>query len=275
MYKKIVFRFDIDTHKCIRDGVPNLLALSAKYNVPFSFFLNTGRTISIKESIKSIVAKNNNEVKMMSAMQKLGYMEYVYTALVNPKVSNYKNQVRNLLYSNCEVGIHGGRNHAIWQNHAIEWGREKVINELEYAIYNIKKIKPDYQLKGFASPAWVHPGCLDVILKEKGFLYSADFHEIGANPVIINDDFKTIGVNLLGEPGGVAFFENCRVKNYSTDKIVDIVMDFTDKHDTVILYDHPYYAGVKEVDCISKIIERIQSEKNVTICTLEQLLKQK
>lgn len=23
--KRFVFRFDIDTHKCIRDGVPNLL----------------------------------------------------------------------------------------------------------------------------------------------------------------------------------------------------------------------------------------------------------
>lgn len=272
--KKIVFRFDIDTHKCIRDGVPNLLELSDKYNVPFSFFLNTGKSISLKESIKSMVSKNNkerNEVQMMGAIQKLGFIEYVYTALINPKVSYYKKQIFDLLNSNCEVGIHGGRNHAIWQNHAKEWNREKVINEIDYAINNIRKIKSDYQLKGFASPAWVHPDSLDDVLKERGFLYSADFHEIGANPVVINNDFKTIGVNLFGEPGGVAFFENCRVKNYSTKKIVDIVMEFTNKYDTVILYDHPYYAGVKELDCISKIIESLQ-EKNIAICTLESLL---
>lgn len=48
-------------------------------------------------------------------------------------------------------------------------------------------------------------------------------------------------------------------------------MEFTNKYDTVILYDHPYYAGVKELDCISKIIESLQ-EKNIAICTLESLL---
>lgn len=98
-YEKKVFRFDIDTHKCIRKCVPNLLGLSDKYNVPFSFFLNMGKSISLKESIKSMVSKNNkerNEVQMMGAIQKLGFIEYVYIALINPNVSYYKN--RYLIY---------------------------------------------------------------------------------------------------------------------------------------------------------------------------------
>ena len=46
MKHKLVCRFDIDTHKCIRDGVPNLLEISEERNVRFTFFLNAGRAIS-------------------------------------------------------------------------------------------------------------------------------------------------------------------------------------------------------------------------------------
>lgn len=35
---RLVFRFDVDTHKCIRDGVPNLLEISDEMDVPFTFF---------------------------------------------------------------------------------------------------------------------------------------------------------------------------------------------------------------------------------------------
>lgn len=282
MNKKIVFRFDIDTHKCIRDGVPNLLELSNKYNVPFTFFLNVGKSISVKDSISALINSLNDrktregcddsKVEMMSAMQKLGGVkEYIYTALINPSIIRYKKEVTSLLCSNCEVGIHGGRNHAIWQNHALKWNEEKIENEIDYAISNIRKIQPNYQLQGFAAPAWVHPKNLDRILKKRGFKYSADFYALGADPIIKND-YCTIGVNLLGEPGGVAFFENCRVRGYTTDNIIDIVMEFIHNHHITVLYDHPYYAGIKEVACIAKIIERIQQEKVGDICTGGQLL---
>lgn len=273
--KKIVFRFDIDTHKCIRDGVPNLLKLSRKYNVPFTFFLNTGKSISLGDSMRSLLKTDNtnhNKGEMMSAMQKLGIVDYIYAAIVNPSIICYKRQICELLNSNCEIGIHGGRNHAKWQNYALEWEQTKLTDEIDYAIDNIKKIKSDYTLKGFASPAWVHPDTLDKVLKKKGFLYCADYHGIGLNPVIINDKNKTVGVNLLGEPGGVAFFENCRVKQYSTEQIINYVMEFIERHEVTVLYDHPYYAGVKEIDCISQIIEKIQIRKDINICTLEQLL---
>lgn len=53
--KRLVFRFDIDTHKCIRDGVPKLLDIAKEYNLGFSFFLNTGKSISFKESLKEML----------------------------------------------------------------------------------------------------------------------------------------------------------------------------------------------------------------------------
>lgn len=273
MEKKLVFRFDIDTHKCIRDGVPNLLDISEKYDVPFTFFLNTGRSISIMDTLSGMFKKDNNEdnVKMMSAISKLGIGEYIYTAIINPKVSMYERHIKRLLCSTCEVGIHGGRNHAKWQRHAHEWTQERIENEINYAINIIKKIKNDYSLSGFASPAWNHPEILDSILKEKGFIYSADCHAIGINPINNKGELANVGVNLLGEPGGVAFFESCRVNNLSTEQIVEKVMESLDTWNIVVLYDHPYYAGVKEIECISKIIEAAKKQ-DVEICTVEKLI---
>lgn len=55
--KRFVFRFDIDTHKCIRDGVPNLLAIFKEYNVPCTFFLNTGKSVSFWDSLGYLLKK--------------------------------------------------------------------------------------------------------------------------------------------------------------------------------------------------------------------------
>lgn len=43
----VVFRFDIDSHVCMKQGVPMLLDISKKHDVQFTFFLNAGRAVSI------------------------------------------------------------------------------------------------------------------------------------------------------------------------------------------------------------------------------------
>ena len=56
---KLAFRFDIDTHKCIRDDVPNLLEISEERDVKFTFFLNSGRAISRELSVRVLKEKRN------------------------------------------------------------------------------------------------------------------------------------------------------------------------------------------------------------------------
>lgn len=144
--KKLVFRFDIDTHKCIRDGVPNLLDIADYYNVCFTFFLNMGRAISLSDSIGGLFSKKENlgdevysgQIQMMSALKKLGVKDYLEAAVLNPNLYHYKRQVSRLLESNCEVGIHGGRNHAIWHKHANEWDLEKLNAEIEWVFAKIR-----------------------------------------------------------------------------------------------------------------------------------------
>ena len=273
--KRLVFRFDVDTHKCIRDGVPRLLEISNKYDVPFTFFLNMGKSISIKDSLKNLLSQNKEEIsnkipQMMSAFQKLGMKDYLIAAVINPNISNYKIQIEQLLGSKCEVGLHGGRNHATWAN-TVEWSEEDIKDELQWALGKLKDIDADYKIKGFASPEWKSKEGLSEILKELGFVYCGDMRCLGEEPINRNDELLKIGVNLLGEPGGVAFFENCRVKGMTDDEIIEMVLSCFSELDTVVLYDHPYYAGIREIECIARLIEKAKNA-GIQICKLEELM---
>lgn len=273
--KKVVFRFDIDTHKCIRDGVPNLLKIGEKYQVGFSFFLNVGKSISFINAAKDVITRNEKpmDVYMMSAKEKLGMIDYLEAALLNPNLILYKESIRKLYNSCSEMGIHGGRNHMTWQKYADTWGRVKLEDEIDWALKMIKKVVPAYVPKGFASPGWTSVPQLDEILAKKGFLYCADYRCKGSKNVVKKGKYLPyLGVNLLGEPGGVAFFEYCRVQGYSSKQIVKIVMDNIERNEVTVLYDHPYYAGIKELKCISKIIELVQEKENIEIVTLEKML---
>lgn len=272
--KTLSFRFDIDTHKCIRSGVPRLLQLGQKYQVCFSFFLNMGRSISLIESIKELCKKTpgGERYDMMSAQSKLGIKDYLEAAVLNPPLSCYKKQIKAIYDSGSELGIHGSKNHALWHKHAGSWSEEKTDAEISWAIEKIKKVLPDYQLKGFASPGWVSPDGLEKVLEKYGFSYCADYRCQNKKDVIkMGNCLPYIGVNMLGEPGGVAFFENCRVKGMDKNEIVAYVMEAVALNENTVIYDHPYYAGMKEIDCIGEIIEKAE-ERNVKIVTLESLL---
>lgn len=257
--KTLTFRFDIDTHKCIRDGVPKLLTISEKYDVPFTFFLNLGKAISFKESLYDIANKKHLDDKdtmlTMSAMQKLGIIDYFYAAIVNPSLKNYFGQIERLANSSSELGIHGGKNHALWHKYALNWNENKLESEINFAISAIKSIKPDYQLKGFASPGWTSPKCLPKVLERMGFVYYSDLRCKEREEIInCSNVLPNIGVNMLGEPGGVAYFEDRRLHEVSEEDILNEIVYFCKNNEHVVLYDHPYYSGIHELSTIERII---------------------
>jgi len=258
--KTLTFRFDIDTHKCIREGVPNLLDISEKYGVPFTFFLNTGKSISIRDSLSNIChferrKSDEHTIKTMSAMKKLGIIDYLYAAIFNPSLKNYKKQIVRLANCNSEMGIHGGNNHALWHKQAMNWDKNRLESEINDAISAIKLIKTDYQPKGFASPGWTSPDCLSEVLKRIGFEYFSDLRCKEQEEVIdYSNLLPNIGVNMLGEPGGVAYFEDRRLHDFSDEDILNEIDYFCENNEHVILYDHPYYSGIHELSTIEGII---------------------
>lgn len=179
--KKFAFRFDVDTHKCIRDGVPNLLEISEERCVPFTFFLNAGKAVSVKETLKAkaFSKAEDDGIRMMSAFKKLGMKDYMVAAILNPNNSMYKKNIHRLFDSKCEIGIHGGKNHAIWHSQASGWSKDRVKTEIQWAIDMIRKYESDYNPVGFASPGWILPAGLDEVLEELGIQYNANLRNWG------------------------------------------------------------------------------------------------
>lgn len=271
---KLVFRFDIDTHKCIRDGAPNLVNLSNIHHVPFTFFLNLGKAVSVKETVKNSLNKKCGEaIERMSAREKLGNRDYLYAALINPNLFHYRKQISGLLKSNCETGIHGGKNHALWGEYADTWNAEQVENEIGWSISMLQKIEPFYQPAGFASPEWRTPKELEKVLLKYHFKYYSDRRCSRDDMCIVDEsgNIPNVGVNMTGEPGGVAFFENCRVKGMQTAQIISTVINHAKEHPVTILYDHPYYAGTKELDTIESMIQEAKTE-GIEIVTLASII---
>lgn len=256
----LCFRFDIDTHKCIRDGVPPILALFKKYNRSATFFLNTGKSIEHNHALQSFFVKKTmkEEVVSLSALKKLGPRDYLQVLLFNPTISkNYKKNINDLINSSNEIGLHGGHNHEEWHYFAKTWGKERAHQEIKWGIEQLKKYKKDLAIEGFASPGWNGSSVIDASLSEMGFSYVSDIHTDKPDQKIIkNGKFHKIPTNISGEPGGVGYIEHCRAKGMSSK---DIIKDFRNKLEQrkkfAIIYDHPYYVGVQEIDILEEMIK--------------------
>lgn len=271
----VVFRFDIDSHVCMKQGVPILLDVSKKYDVPFTFFLNAGRAVSVWDTLSAILKKdkNNDSYNMLTAYQKLGGKQYFYAAVRNPKMIKYKKQIQDLLASGNEIGLHGGMNHGVWYAHAQQWNEQKTEQEIEKAIKAVRKICPAFMPKGFASPGFVTPRGLEGILEKLDFTYFSDVHALGEREVIKRQQgIASAAVNLCGEPGGIAFWENNIALGFTDEDILQKFMDFVNTHKKVVVFDHPYVAALKMRENLERIIIRLK-EGGHCIIPLHQLVE--
>lgn len=271
---QVAFRFDIDSHKCIRDGVPILLEIAEQYKIGFTFYLNAGKAISIKDTIKGLFigSEEKEDIKMLSARTKLGNIDYCYAAIVNPEMIKYKKNILEIYYSKCELGLHGGLNHASWYGHALEWDENKIEYEILKAIQKIRSIIPEYSPKGFAAPGFVTNDIIEETLRKMGFMYSSNVYSLGKNKII--EDYKgmkQVCVNLCGEPGGVAFWEYAEAMRWSDLMIVEKFMEQVSRQSKVLVFDHPYYVAVKKANLLKEIIGILLEQGN-EIVTVQELI---
>ena len=276
--KYFCFRFDVDTPKCIKKGVPNLISLSKKLDVPFTFFINMGRGTSRWSFIKKIIPFGSKSIPhttfKLSNLKKLGLWDYFIMALFNPQVGNsHPHIIKSLKKAGHEVGLHGGSNHGEWQNESHSWGNQKFFKEIIPALNSLTKFLGERPL-GFSSPGWCGSNDLNTILESLDFYYVADAH--GENLKTITyaqnaSNLLQIPTNILGN-GGVAYLESLRARNMNDN---EILKDFSSKLDErffAVLYDHPYYAGIQELPMMEMMVDLVRS-KGFQIVTLKTLVE--
>jgi len=269
----VCFRFDVDTPRCLNEGMPALLDLAQKLGVKFTFFVNPGRAVS-----RHVPPSHNGSqptAPKLSSLRKLGWRSYVYTATINPRLSRIDRagQVARAVAEGHEVGLHGGRNHALWQRHAHDWHEDKVRSEIEWGMAALRGMGVT-EIKSFASPGWNTPPGLEVILPDYGIDVLADDHGPECEGVTQLADGHAILVptNLVGEPGGVGYLEWCTAQGLEPDDVLALFAEQfrIDDKDCYVLYDHPCFAGREGLPLLRKLIQFTQSQ-NKRIATVTEL----
>lgn len=265
--KYFCFRFDVDTHVCIREGMPNLLRLADELNVRFTFFVNMGKGISRIDYLRNKLSykhRRNGTTPKLSNLKKLGLSGFLSAAIANPRVGGAHPEVlRSAHAAGHEIGLHGGSNHAVWINHAARWPREKLHREVELALGELVQAGvplPD----GFASPGWQGSDALNAALEALGFQYVADIHDADTEDVVSAGtglNLRTIPTNICSEPDGVGYIEHLRARRLNDSEIIaDFARRLERRNNLAVVYDHPYYAGIAELDIVRQLVQVAEAQ---------------
>ncbi len=263
MNKWLILRFDIDTHLCMARGVPALLDLAQQLEVKLNFFVNMGRAVSRWQTLKQFWQSTHTPTAAkLSNLKRLGKYGYLQAALLNPLVGKaYPHILQRIIDEGHHLGLHGGQNHALWQRNAHNWTQSKINDEIHWGIKQLHQAGIE-QINSFASPGWNNSAYLPQILIENGFTIVADLHgEQYQHIEILQDKLISIPTNLLGEPGGVGYVEHLRVY-YQTDTamINRFITDLQKHSQLAVLYDHPVYAGIQEINFMYFLINTAKEQ---------------
>ncbi len=271
--KYFCFRFDVDTHKCLRDGVPNLLKLADELNVKFTFFINFGQAIDHISFIKNKIRRSKDtNIKTISAFKKLGLKNSLQVVLFNPFIGkSYPNILRKILKSGNEIGLHGGKNHEAWLRHAKKWPVERTIDELHWGYKQLKNTIKKERIFGFASPGFNGSDDINKILSQLGFSYVSDtYSNKPIEKISSNYNFKNIPTNITGD-GGSGYIEHCRASGMNDTEILsDFKKKLQARNKLAIVYDHPYYAGTKSLNLVKEMIGEVK-KMGYNIVTMKEI----
>lgn len=277
--KKICFRFDVDTHVCLSKGMPKLLSLAEQEGVVFTFFVNMGKGFDRVNSIKNILGrllKRRSDSKQhsdsLSMFSKLGRKESLIATFMNPFVgAKYTDILRQAVKAGHELGLHGGKNHSHWEKQALSWGYEKLASEIDFGLRHFERAGLPRPLS-FASPAWQSPLELQQVLKDKGFTVCADVRDAKADSVETVNELHQIPTNILSDSDDVGFIENYRAIGLGYDEILSA---FTEqlklKQSLAMVYEHPFYAGVHEIELLRAMIKSAKKEE-FTLTTVNNIM---
>mgnify|MGYP000436384464 CR=1 FL=1 len=275
---RVALRFDVDTYQCMHRGVPRLLELADEFQIPMTFFINMGRAVSYPGILRKLgnrrypVETTAGVSAKISPVKKLGLRGTLYTLLANPRVGLSSQLFPEIQSRGHEIGLHGGRNHACWQNSAHTWAREHLNSELAWGLRALKDAGVSAP-RSFASPGWNSPEALPAVLPQKEFTVLADHHNPEHNARLCsqsNDTIRFINTNLAGEPGGVGYLESCEARGLTFRDTNTDVRQALQRFADVVMYDHPAYAGGRGLARLQAIITALK-QRNVQFLTLTEM----
>jgi peptidoglycan/xylan/chitin deacetylase (PgdA/CDA1 family) len=252
--RRVCFRFDVDSQLCMDVGLPRLLDLAEGVGVRFTFYVSMGRAIARRRIV--LASAGREGVRALSPTAKYGRRGVMRMAILNPRIGARRLvALRRAAALGHEIGLHGGTNHRLWFDDAPHWTRERLQREVTWGTERLARagIAPC----GFASPGAVGSPYLEQVLADLGYAYLSDRLGQSEREVTCGESgLLLVPVSILGDPGGVGYLEWARALGWRDNELLE---DFRQRlargGDVVVLYDHPAWAGVHDIERVRLLVE--------------------
>lgn len=261
--KYCCFRFDADTHVCISRGIPALVNLADKLDAKFTFFVNMGRSFDVRVTLSKALSRQlqGGRRGSLSAVKKLGWRAALKAAVLNPQAGR-SNPAALLAAarSGHEIGLHGGRNHALWERAAQTWSEDRLRKEIESGLCWLRECGLPAP-RAFSSPAWNSPPALLRVLPAYGFCFLVDTCDTVADEVEARGKLVSVPTNVIAEPQSAGYLEIMRLRGWSRARVTeDFRAQLATKHKLAVVYDHPFFAGIHALEQVGELVEVAQEE---------------
>ncbi len=276
----LAFRFDVDSVRCLEEGVPALAELARAWGVRFTFFVNMGYSFNWTHNFRHFLGKRSRTSRVepgrprhsLPTLAKLGVRGVLKTVLLNPRLGErYRSVLDDLHRDGHELGLHGGTDHVVWQRSLPDLDDVAIRGLLmpAYETFAGRYGRP----VGFASPGFVHNPTVLRLLEELSFEYSSDMP--GEEPFRPSRDggrpwrHFQLPVNVIGA-GRVPLIEEGLALALSHDEIIDRCVAQIRKRKYALLYGHPYVEGV-HAEILDGVLERLSGAYEVV--TMREYLR--
>lgn len=259
-----------------------LIEIAERERIPFTIFFNMGRGVSRRTSFEKLYRRLRRRPAIVSAtklsnMKKLGGFGYIQTVLANPVVGRGSPEViAKAAHAGHECGLHGGRNHGLWQSFGASWSTSQIYDEVRWGLARMKDAGIQ-EVRSFSSPGWQGSSELLLVLEKLGFDLVADEHGEGLETVnLVGPTRRVVSVptNICGEPGGVGYVEHLRARGLDD---AAALADFAARLERIerfaVVYDHPYFAGLREPSLLHGLI-RVAKDMGFVFTTLSNIAHQ-
>ncbi len=252
----LALRFDIDSIRCLEEGVPRLMELGDRRGCRFTFFINMGRSFSWRYNVTRALRQRlvrtaqqpeaRADAAKMSVASKLGWGGVLRTVAMNPRLGRRYRYILDRLHGDGhELGLHGGSNHAAWQYGLEQLGKTGLerLFRVEFDAFKSRYGQP----AGFASPGFQYNDSVLALLDQEGFSYGSDMAgELPFRPRRSDGDLCRhfqVPVNVVGR-ATVPVIEEGLARSQSVERIVGNAVEMIRARRFALMYGHPFVEGV-------------------------------
>jgi hypothetical protein len=266
---RLCLKVDVDTHDGMRDGVPRLVEICGRANVPATFFLSFGPDNAGKAIFNLLRPGFLKKMLRTKAPSMYGLRTVLSGTLLpaRPIATRFPEIVKRAEAAGHEIGVHAW-DHRRWQDHVWTMQPAEISQHFERSFAAFEAIL-GHRPAGIAAPAWAVTAQSLELQDRLGLVYASDLR---GGPVCL---LRAGGARLRTPqiPTTGRCIEELLAAGVSDEHaILDAILGDLEGADPAVLAVHAEVEGGPYAALFEKLLARVQ-QSGVEIVTMESVAR--